>query len=33
MAKYGSEEKLSEVHHYVTELLVDNQQRMVVPED
>ena len=32
MAKYGSEEKLSEVHHYVTELLVDNQQRMVVPE-
>ena len=32
LAKYGSEEKLSEVHHYVTELLVDNQQRMVVPE-
>ena len=30
--KYGTEEKLSEIHHYVTELLVDDNSRVVVPE-
>ena len=32
LAKYGSEEKLTEVHHYVTELLLDSRLRIVVPE-
>ena len=32
LAKYGTEEKLSEIHHYVTELLLDNKSRIVVPE-
>tara|TARA_Y100001935_G_scaffold7197_1_gene5434 strand:- start:390 stop:1130 length:741 start_codon:yes stop_codon:yes gene_type:complete len=31
LAKYGSEENLAKVHHYVTELFVDSDQRMVVP--
>ena len=30
--KYGTEEKLSEIHHYVTELLLDDNSRVVVPE-
>jgi len=32
LAKYGSEEKLTEVHHYITELLMDDNARVVVPE-
>ena len=32
LAKYGTEEKLSEIHHYVTELLLDSKSRIVVPE-
>ena len=32
LAKYGTEERLSEVHHYVTELLLDDSFRAVVPE-
>tara|TARA_B000000557_G_C20744179_1_gene429946 strand:+ start:317 stop:1057 length:741 start_codon:yes stop_codon:yes gene_type:complete len=32
LAKYGSEENLTKVHHYVTELMIDSNQRMVVPD-
>jgi len=32
LAKYGTEERLSEIHHYVTELLLDDSFRAVVPE-
>ena len=32
LAKYGTEERLTEVHHYVTELLIDESFRAVVPE-
>tara|TARA_B100000214_G_scaffold645_1_gene502 strand:- start:203 stop:958 length:756 start_codon:yes stop_codon:yes gene_type:complete len=30
--KYGSEEKLQEVHHYVTQVMFDDNRRVVIPE-
>lgn len=30
--KYGSEEKLQEVHHYVTQVMFDDNKRVVIPE-
>jgi len=30
--KYGSEEKLAETHHYLTELFIDDYARVVLPE-
>ncbi len=32
LEKYGSEEKLEETHHYLTELFVDDYSRVVLPE-
>ena len=32
LSKYGSDEKLEEVHHYLTELFVDDFARVVIPE-
>jgi len=30
--KYGSEEELTKVHHYITEVSIDTKKRIVVPE-
>ena len=32
LAKYGSEEELTKVHHYITEVSIDTKKRIVVPE-
>ena len=32
LAKYGSEEEYTKVHHYITEVSIDTKKRIVVPE-